>query len=71
MLPLVYGAQELDIPLTISYSLDTDYLPAGPDAPAEPITIPPETLQCLPIAGIYLLGGGRVWLIIRRVRRSS
>lgn len=69
VLPLIYGIQELSIPLTISYSLSDAYQPAGAGSLSDYVS--PQMLPCLLIVGLYLLGAWMIWHILGSVRRSS
>ncbi len=62
VLPFVYGTRELNVPLTVSYSLNTlDYPLPDPSSGF----LPPQVLACLGIPLLYLAGAGILWFVIR------
>jgi hypothetical protein len=69
LLPLIYGAQELSIPLTISYSLNKDYQPDESGYFPDELYLSPEIL-CLSIVSM-IFGVSLVWFINRAARAES
>jgi hypothetical protein len=69
LLSIIYGTQELSIPLTISYSLNNDYQPDGFRSLSDLIS--PQILPYLLIVGIYFLFAGIIWFTIRSERKST
>jgi hypothetical protein len=64
LLPLVYGTQVLNIPITISYSLNKDYQPEEPSFFPDYIPISLEDLLCFLIVPV-IFGVGIIWFMGR------